>query len=104
MPGRLQRETLKPLAKGLPSSPNGPADRVSHFPLGIEKSRPSLSRQEVKRMTTDEKRRKEPTPKEMREGDMGEGSFSQTHGGQEPSPPNVKGPRHVHIPSKDEDG
>jgi hypothetical protein len=52
-------------------------------------------------MTIDDSRPKKPAPKEDREGDMGEGSFSETHEGQPPSPPNVKGPRHVPIPSKD---
>jgi hypothetical protein len=49
---------------------------------------------------TDDRPRRPPLEDE-REGDMGEGSFSETHQGQGPTPPNVKGPKRVPIPSKE---
>ena len=54
-------------------------------------------------MTIEDRRRRGQEAEEKREGDMGEGSFSQTHQAQPPSPPNVKGPRHVPVPDKDQD-
>ena len=54
-------------------------------------------------MASDKGPTKNPAPAETLDGDMGEGSFSETHQGQAPSPPNVKGPRHVRIPSKDKE-
>lgn len=55
-------------------------------------------------MVVDDRSLKHPTPKERQEGDMGEGSFLETHEGQDASPQTAKGPRHMPQPPKDKKG